>query len=120
MSHFNRSYTPFCVRAFLALAWLLYISLGFGQNGCVPPPAGLTNWWPGEGNAKDIIGGYHGAISNGTTFAAGYVGQAFSFNGSNQYVTNSVPALTNIVSSYTMEFWAKRSSARWLESIRQT
>ena len=112
MSHFNRSYTPFCVRAFLALAWLLYISLGFGQNECVPPPAGLTNWWPGEGNAKDIIGGYHGGISNGTTFAAGYVGQAFSFNGSNQYVTNSVPALTNIVSSYTMEFWAKPTASR--------
>jgi hypothetical protein len=26
------------------------------STGCVPPPSGLVGWWPGEGNAKDIVG----------------------------------------------------------------
>ncbi len=48
---------------------------------CVAPPSGLVGWWPGDGNANDIIGGNNGTLENGATFATGEVGQAFSFNG---------------------------------------
>ncbi|MHB8519338.1 MAG: LamG-like jellyroll fold domain-containing protein [Limisphaerales bacterium] len=45
------------------------------------PPSGIVAWWPGEGNANDIIGGHNGTLLNGSTFTAGEVGQAFSFDG---------------------------------------
>ena len=32
---------------------------------CVTPPAGLTNWWPGDGNAGDIIDSQPGTLMNG-------------------------------------------------------
>ncbi|WP_035614129.1 LamG-like jellyroll fold domain-containing protein [Haloferula sp. BvORR071] len=51
----------------------------------VPPPAGTTAWWRGENNAQDSIGTNHGTV-NGATFTTGKVGQAFDFNGTNQYV----------------------------------
>ncbi|HLX69362.1 MAG TPA: LamG-like jellyroll fold domain-containing protein, partial [Verrucomicrobiae bacterium] len=48
---------------------------------CTAAPSGLVAWWPGEGNANDIIGGNNGELEGGVTFAAGEVGQAFAFNG---------------------------------------
>ena len=41
------------------------------RSECVLPPAGLVHWWPGDGNAKDVIGGYDGTLQNGATFATG-------------------------------------------------
>jgi|SRR6266850_5270795 len=86
----------FCAALFL----ILENSSSFAQSNCVAPPSGLAAWWQAEGNAKDIIGGINGVLVNGTSFTTGYVGQAFSFNGINQYVTNSPPGLTNIQNSY--------------------
>jgi hypothetical protein len=48
---------------------------------CVPPPAGLVSWWPGDGNAQDIIGPNDGTLQGGATFAPGVVGEAFKLNG---------------------------------------
>ena len=28
---------------------------------CDPPPSGLVAWWPGDGNAIDVVGGQNGA-----------------------------------------------------------
>jgi len=108
----SRSLIGLFARNILSLAvWLIAVS-SLGQSNCVAPPSGLTNWWPGQNNANDVIGGLNGTLSNGTSFASGFVGQAFSFNGVNQYVTNAVPALTNILNSYSMEFWAKPTAGR--------
>ncbi|MBI3852696.1 MAG: DUF1565 domain-containing protein [Verrucomicrobia bacterium] len=46
----------------------------------------LIGWWPGEGNANDNAGTNHGTLRNGTTFAAGAVDQAFSFDGVDDFV----------------------------------
>src|SRR6266487_7197793 len=48
---------------------------------CVPPPSGLVSWWPGDGNANDIVDGNHGSISGGVTFVPGKVLDAFNFDG---------------------------------------
>src|SRR6266436_7940057 len=97
---------------FAALFLILENSIGFAQSNCIAPPSGLAAWWQAEGTANDIIAGINGVLVNGTSFTAGYVGQAFSFNGVNQYITNSPPGLTNIQNSYTMEFWARPSQGR--------
>jgi hypothetical protein len=52
---------------------------------CVSPQR-MAAWYPGDGNANDILGGVHGAMRNGATFAAGHVGQAFSLDGADDFV----------------------------------
>ena len=75
---------------------------GPGTN-CVSAPAGLIGWWPGEGNANDVIGGNNGTMVNGVNFAPGEVGQAFSFNGASQYV--SIDTTNSLAGAFTLEFW---------------
>jgi hypothetical protein len=75
---------------------------------CEPPPSGLISWWPGEGNANDIVGGNNGVPTGGVTYAAGKVGQSFVFNGSTSYIT--VPASPSLDigatgSGITIEGW---------------
>lgn len=58
-------------------------------GGCIAPPSGLVGWWPGEGNANDIIGGNNGTLQGGAIATTpGYVGNnAFLFNGTSSYVS---------------------------------
>ena len=53
----------------------------------IPPPAGIVGWWPGDEDASDIVGGVNGTPQNGATFAPGLVGQAFSLDGSDDFVS---------------------------------
>lgn len=54
---------------------------------CAPLPSGIVDWYTAEGNANDSIGPNNGTRQNGTTFASGEVGMAFSLNGTNQFVS---------------------------------
>ena len=72
---------------------------------CTAPPAGLVSWWPGDGNALDIVGGNNGVLSNGVTFAAGEVGQAFAFNGNNQSVVIPDSSSLELTNTLTIEAW---------------
>lgn len=53
---------------------------------CESLPAGLLAWWPGDGSARDVVGGHHGSLMKGAAFAPGRVGRAFSFDGVDDYV----------------------------------
>ncbi|MGA2177493.1 MAG: S8 family serine peptidase [Verrucomicrobiota bacterium] len=47
----------------------------------------ITDWWPGDNNAEDILNGNNGTLSpSGASYATGMVGQAFRFDGTNGYV----------------------------------
>ena len=76
---------------------------------CIPPPSGLVGWWPGDGNTDDIQGGNHGT-AQGATYAEGYVtsgnGQAFNFDGTNDYVSINGTNLKNLQSG-TIMAWVK-------------
>ena len=75
---------------------------------CVPAPSGLVDWWPGEGNANDVVGTNNGTLVGGVSYAAGEVGQAFSFDGTSGYVSiPDSPSLDIFVSSITVEAWIK-------------
>ena len=62
------------------------IDVQYFPVGCTPPPPGMVSWWPGDGNALDLVGGNDGILRGDATFAAGLVGQAFSFDGAGDYV----------------------------------
>ena len=73
---------------------------------CVPPPSGLVSWWPGDGDATDIVDANNGVISGaGVTFVAGKVGQAFNFDGTD-FVR--VPDNNNLEpTQITLDGWIK-------------
>jgi WD40 repeat protein len=50
------------------------------------PPDGVVAWWRADGNAKDSVGGNHGTLQGGVTFAPGVAGQAFRLDGAKRYV----------------------------------
>jgi hypothetical protein len=72
---------------------------------CLAPPAGIVSWWPGEGNANDLIGGNAGVLFNGASFSAGKVGQAFSFDGINDHIRIKDAPNLRFTTSMTVEAW---------------
>src|SRR2546425_5494647 len=73
---------------------------------CVPPPSGMVSWWPGDGNANDIVDGNNGTLQGGATFAPGLVGQAFSLDGINAFVDAGNASNLQVSSGdFTVDTW---------------
>jgi alpha-tubulin suppressor-like RCC1 family protein len=72
---------------------------------CTAPPSGLVSWWQGEGNAADVTGVNNGALSpTGASYATGFVGQAFRFDGTNGYM--QIPDSASLKpANVTIEAW---------------
>jgi hypothetical protein len=78
---------------------------------CVTPPSNLVSWWTGDGDANDIIGTNNGTLMNGVTFAEGKVGQAFSFDGGDDYVEVPHAATLDLTGGLTLGAWVKLRTA---------
>jgi hypothetical protein len=103
---FNRALTPEEIAAIHAAG-----SAGKCKP-CAPPPAGLVSWWKGEGTPNDVIGPNNGTLVNGPIFAAGMVGQAFSFVGNDDYIQVLSPTGLPVGNSpRTMILWFKTPSS---------
>ena len=98
-----------------SLVFLVFV-LSFALNAmpsspstsCTPAPSGLVSWWPGEGNAHDIIGTNNGTLAGGASYAAGEVGQAFLFDGTSGYVSiPDSPLMDSFTNRMTVELWMK-------------
>jgi hypothetical protein len=89
-----------------AAASLLLAVSAHAATKCYPPPKQMVSWWPGDGNAKDIVGKNNGKLKNGAGFAKGYVKQAFSLNGTNQYVDlGNAKSLWVSKGAFTVDAW---------------
>jgi hypothetical protein len=77
---------------------------------CDTAPTNMVGWWPGDGNANDIINTNNGILEGGTTATnAGVVGSCFSFDGTNGYV--QIPDSPSLQpTNLTVEAWVKFSS----------
>jgi len=69
-------------------------------------PTGLTGWWPGDGNGREIQAGRDGALRGGPGFAAGRTGSAFRMDGVNDWVEASVDVSET---AYTLSLWFETS-----------
>jgi hypothetical protein len=76
---------------------------------CVNASSGLISWWPGEGNADDIVDSNPGTV-HGATYTTGKVGQAFSFDGVDDYVVNPGYSTMPFPKSFSFWFYAKDST----------
>jgi len=107
------------IAALLALTCVVLAIPSGVSAACVNPPPGLASWWPGEGNANDVIGGNPGIVSGGISFTAGAVGQAFRFDGTSGSIM--VPASTNLNvgagPGFTVECWIKPADLTPLHPI---
>jgi hypothetical protein len=79
---------------------------------CVQRPSGMVAWWSGDGNAKDIQGPTfdNGTQVNGATFGLGKVGQAFLFDGIDDYVDVGNPTNLNFgTGDFSIDAWIRTS-----------
>ncbi len=70
------------------------------------PLGGLVSQWSGDGDARDSAGSNHATLVGGTTFAPGLFGQAFSFDGLDDFV--NIPdstSLDSIRTGVTVSAW---------------
>ena len=75
------------MKKFTVVLALVFAAVGsVYAAGFASPPSGLVSWWPGEGNANDIVSGNNGVLMNGMSFTNGEVGMAFNLNGINNYL----------------------------------
>ena len=77
---------------------------------CVTPPSGLVAWWPGDGDATEILAANNGTTQGNVTFVAGQVGEAFNFDASNASgVLVGNPAALQL-QTFTIDAWIQRGS----------
>ena len=88
--------------AFAVIIGLLY-STAIAAN-AQPPVA----YWKADGNANDSIGNNHGTLENGTGFTAGRAGQAFNFDGVDDFV--QLPGSWGGEQEATISAWVKTAA----------
>ena len=86
------------------------------QKSCTPRPSGMVSWWPGDGNANDIVGGMGGALNGTATYAPGMVAQAFSFT-NNGYVEVPDNQAHIPQGSFTIDAWVRPHSKAPRQSV---
>lgn len=91
----------------LAALTLMHSAAGWSAADCLLAPAGLISWWPGNGDANDIVGTNHGTPNAGADFAPGMVGDAFRFDGVDDFVQAPTAGLPNGNANRTLEFWTR-------------
>jgi hypothetical protein len=65
-------------------------------------------WWPDQGNAVDVVNTNNGTLVGPVVFAAGEVGEAFSFDGTSSYVSVAASPGLNVglsTNGFTIEAW---------------
>ena len=80
-----------------------------GGASCVPVPAGLVAWWPGDAGALDQTGQSNGVLMNGAGISGGMIDTAFEFVGGASRVL--VPETDSLkLQDLTLEMWIRRSN----------
>jgi hypothetical protein len=90
-----------------------------GAQTCVPPPAGLAAWWPGDGNSSDPIGANHGAAGSAVSYVPGKVGGACRFTDSSDSFVQlpNAPVFQPANNQLTIAAWVRSDFSGTLNSL---
>ena len=72
---------------------------------CLNPSSTVVSYWAAEGNANDSADSNNGTLIGSAGFTTGEIGQAFSFNGTTDYVNVPNASNLNITGSLTLSAW---------------
>ena len=92
---------------------LVLVCLAGSAQTCVSPPSGIVSWWPGDGNAQDLMGENNGILTGGVTFTNGQVGPAFSLDGNSGWVDVPNSDSLNPTGPFSVECWINASSQQF-------
>jgi len=73
---------------------------------CVTPPTGITNWWTGDTDFTDLVGGQHGTQVGNTFVDPGLAGSAFNLDSTGDAVDLGTTAGNFGTTDFTAELWA--------------
>ena len=79
-------------------------------NGCVPLLRGVAAWFPADGASNNLRSAHlidNGDISSGVTFAPGVVGEAFSFDGTDDRVTIANNSAITVTGALSIDAWVR-------------
>lgn len=74
---------------------------------CRAAPSGIVSLWRADGDGADLVGSNPATLGNGVSFAGGYVGNAFAFDGLDDWAVVGNPANLKLTSALTIEAWIK-------------
>lgn len=101
------------------LGWWLGAGLLALVLGATSANATLVAFYPFEGNASDASGnGNNGTVYNGAALtASGYEGQAYDFDGANDYISIPVNLNPSVFPKMTMGAWANTDVVNAIRAI---
>ncbi len=67
----------------------------------------VVSYWTADGTGNDSVGSNHGTLMNGASYAAGQIGQAFSFDGVDDRILVADSPSLALTHSLTIEGWIK-------------
>ena len=77
-------------------------------SSCQAPATNLTAWYKAEGDATDATGEFNATAGGDASFATGYVGQAFSFDGTQSpYLAIPTGVFPASAAAFSFEGWFK-------------
>jgi hypothetical protein len=75
---------------------------------CAPRPAGLTSWWTGNGDARDVAGGHDATTHGNVQFTPGIVADALTLDGISAYAdVPEDPAVDVGARDFTIQLWVR-------------
>jgi streptogramin lyase len=74
---------------------------------CLARPAGLVNWWPGDGHPFDLLGNSHGTLLGGAAYVAGHVDEAFLLDGTDDQVDLAIDPAVAGAQAGTIDAWVR-------------
>jgi hypothetical protein len=107
----KRSHFSTIVLCLLVFGFTADCAYGQSSN-CATPPNGLIAWWSADGTPAAIVGPA-GTMQNGAGFAPGKVGQAFSLDGTDQYVATTLDVQPSALPETTWEAWVFPTRVNW-------
>lgn len=80
-------------------------SSGIFASTYATPVAKPASVWLADSDALDSVGTNNGTLTNGTAFAGGRIGDAFNFDGIDDFVQIGVPPSLTMTSAVTLDAW---------------